>query len=186
MSISHTIKRTWNKIYRHRRGPVCSRRIGTKAATRLSSPAKQASVFRSRLRCVGMPEMAGEVLETRKPVNRCKPRVVYQADLPDCRFDALSTCCCSMSWRSSRPSSRTSHATGFTDSAAVSGDKLVTVSYFWTLAMQSGQIWIGTGLLPAAQKAARQPTSIGPLVLPALTQSRRQALRSKRLRATAI
>jgi NAD(P)H dehydrogenase (quinone) len=37
-------------------------------------------------------------------------------------------------------------AAGFTNSAAVSGDKFATVSYFWTLAMQLGQIWVGTGI----------------------------------------
>ncbi len=45
-------------------------------------------------------------------------------------------------------------AAGFTNSAAVSGDKFATVSYFWTFAMQLGQIWVGTGLLPAAQKSS--------------------------------
>ena len=45
-------------------------------------------------------------------------------------------------------------AAGIANSAAVSGDRLATVSYFWTLAMQLGQIWVGTGLLPAAQKSS--------------------------------
>ncbi|MFT4097921.1 MAG: flavodoxin family protein [Rhodoblastus sp.] len=41
---------------------------------------------------------------------------------------------------------------GFTNSASVNGDKAMTMSYFVTLAMQHGQIWIGTGLLPSNKK----------------------------------
>ncbi len=44
-------------------------------------------------------------------------------------------------------------AAGFTNSASVNGDKYATISYFWTLAMQHGQIWAGTGLMPANTKA---------------------------------
>ncbi|MEE4155569.1 MAG: flavodoxin family protein [Erythrobacter sp.] len=44
-------------------------------------------------------------------------------------------------------------AGGFTNSASVNGDKFSTIQYFMTLAMQHGQIWIGTGLLPANTKA---------------------------------
>lgn len=42
---------------------------------------------------------------------------------------------------------------GFTNSATVNGDKAATISYFVTLAMQHGQIWVGTGLPPANTKA---------------------------------
>lgn len=45
-------------------------------------------------------------------------------------------------------------AAGFTNSASVSGDKFATIGYFWTLAMQLGQIWVGTGLLPASKKSS--------------------------------
>lgn len=44
-------------------------------------------------------------------------------------------------------------AAGFTNSASVNGDKYATIQYFWTLSQQHGQIWIGTGLLPANTKA---------------------------------
>ena len=44
-------------------------------------------------------------------------------------------------------------AGGFTNSATVNGDKFNTITYFVTLAMQHGQIWIGTGLLPSNAKA---------------------------------
>jgi multimeric flavodoxin WrbA len=43
-------------------------------------------------------------------------------------------------------------AAGFTNSASVNGDKGVTVDYFFHLAMQHGQIWVGTGLLPSNKK----------------------------------
>jgi multimeric flavodoxin WrbA len=43
-------------------------------------------------------------------------------------------------------------AAGFTNSASVNGDKFSTIAYFWTLSQQHGQIWIGTGLLPANTK----------------------------------
>ena len=44
-------------------------------------------------------------------------------------------------------------AAGFTTSASVNGDKFNTIQYFFTLSQQHGQIWIGTGLLPANTKA---------------------------------
>lgn len=43
-------------------------------------------------------------------------------------------------------------AAGFTNSASVNGDKFATITYFWTLSQQHGQIWIGTGVLPANKK----------------------------------
>lgn len=39
-------------------------------------------------------------------------------------------------------------AAGFTVSGAPSGDKLSTLQYLHTLAMQHGMIWVGTGELP--------------------------------------
>ena len=43
-------------------------------------------------------------------------------------------------------------AAGFTNSATTNGDKFNTITYFVTLAMQHGQIWVGTGLLPNNKK----------------------------------
>lgn len=43
-------------------------------------------------------------------------------------------------------------AAGFTNSAAINGDKLSTIQFFWTLSQQHGQLWIGTGLMPANKK----------------------------------
>lgn len=44
-------------------------------------------------------------------------------------------------------------AAGFTNSASVNGDKYATINYFWTLAMQHAQVWVGTGLMPSNTKA---------------------------------
>jgi len=45
-------------------------------------------------------------------------------------------------------------AAGFTNSASMNGDKFSTIQYFITLAMQHSMAWIGTGLMPANNKAA--------------------------------
>ncbi len=47
-------------------------------------------------------------------------------------------------------------AAGFTNSASMNGDKLSTLHYMFTLAMQHGMIWVGTGLMPANSKAAQR------------------------------
>ncbi|WP_338847134.1 flavodoxin family protein [Massilia sp. W12] len=43
-------------------------------------------------------------------------------------------------------------AAGFTNSASMNGDKLSTLHYMFTLAMQHGMLWAGTGMLPANRK----------------------------------
>jgi len=40
-------------------------------------------------------------------------------------------------------------AGGFTSSTGMSGDKFSTLTYLWTLAMQQGMVWIGSGMKPA-------------------------------------
>ena len=45
---------------------------------------------------------------------------------------------------------------GFTNSATMNGDKLSTLHYLFTLAMQQGGIWVGTGLMPSNSKAAQR------------------------------
>ncbi len=45
---------------------------------------------------------------------------------------------------------------GFTNSATVNGDKLSTLHYLFTLAMQHGGIWVGTGMMPSNAKAAQR------------------------------
>ena len=43
---------------------------------------------------------------------------------------------------------------GFTNSASINGDKLSTLHYFITLAMQHGMQWVGTGMMPSNSKAS--------------------------------
>jgi multimeric flavodoxin WrbA len=45
---------------------------------------------------------------------------------------------------------------GFTNSATMNGDKLSTLHYFFTLAMQHSGLWVGTGMLPSNSKAAQR------------------------------
>lgn len=45
---------------------------------------------------------------------------------------------------------------GFTNSASLNGDKLATLHAFFTMAMQHGGIWVGTGMMPANTKAAQR------------------------------
>jgi NAD(P)H dehydrogenase (quinone) len=45
---------------------------------------------------------------------------------------------------------------GFTNSATMNGDKLSTLHYLFTLAMQHSGIWVGTGMLPSNTKAAQR------------------------------
>jgi multimeric flavodoxin WrbA len=45
---------------------------------------------------------------------------------------------------------------GFTNSASTNGDKFSTLTYFFTLAMQHGGLWVGNGMLPANSKAAQR------------------------------
>jgi len=45
---------------------------------------------------------------------------------------------------------------GFTNSATMNGDKHATLQYLFTLAMQHGGIWVGTGMLPSNAKAAQR------------------------------
>lgn len=43
---------------------------------------------------------------------------------------------------------------GFTNSATMNGDKLSTLHYLFTLAMQHSGVWVGTGLMPSNTKGA--------------------------------
>ncbi|MDQ6881301.1 MAG: flavodoxin family protein [Pseudomonadota bacterium] len=43
---------------------------------------------------------------------------------------------------------------GFTNSAAMNGDKASTLTYMFTLAMQHGGLWVGLGILPSSTKGA--------------------------------
>ena len=43
---------------------------------------------------------------------------------------------------------------GFTNSSTMNGDKLSTLHYLFTLAMQHGGVWVGTASMPSNSKAA--------------------------------
>lgn len=45
---------------------------------------------------------------------------------------------------------------GFTNSASMNGDKLSTLHYLFTLAMQHGGLWVGTAAMPSNSKAAER------------------------------
>ncbi|HWH73063.1 MAG TPA: flavodoxin family protein [Methylibium sp.] len=45
---------------------------------------------------------------------------------------------------------------GFTNSATMNGDKLSTLHYLFTLAMQHSGVWVGTGLMPSNRKSAQR------------------------------
>ncbi len=45
---------------------------------------------------------------------------------------------------------------GFTNSASMNGDKLSTLHYLFTLAMQHGGIWVGNAVMPSNAKAAQR------------------------------
>ncbi len=45
---------------------------------------------------------------------------------------------------------------GFTNSGSMNGDKLSTLHYLFTLAMQHGGVWVGTALMPSNSKAAQR------------------------------
>ena len=43
---------------------------------------------------------------------------------------------------------------GFSNSAAMNGDKDATLTYLWHLAMQHGGVWVSLGIMPSNDKAA--------------------------------
>jgi len=45
---------------------------------------------------------------------------------------------------------------GFTNSATMNGDKHSTLHYLFTLAMQHGGLWVGTGMVPSNAKSAQR------------------------------
>ena len=48
---------------------------------------------------------------------------------------------------------------GFTNSATMNGDKVTTMGYLWTLAMQHSGIWVSMGILPTNNKAATRDST---------------------------
>jgi len=100
-----------------------------------------------------------------------------EGDLPDGAFETLNaadavifgspTYMGSVSWQFKKFADASSKAwfgqgwkdkiaAGFTNSASMNGDKLSTLHYMFTLAMQHSMIWIGTGMLPSNKKSAER------------------------------
>jgi NAD(P)H dehydrogenase (quinone) len=63
--------------------------------------------------------------------------------------DASSKPWATQAWKNKR-------AGGFSNSAALNGDKYNSLVYFVTLAMQHSMIWVGTGMLPANSSKAKR------------------------------
>lgn len=61
--------------------------------------------------------------------------------------DATSKVWFTMGWKNKL-------AAGFSNSAGMNGDKLQTLHYMFTLSQQHGMLWVGTGMMPAIQKAS--------------------------------
>ena len=100
-----------------------------------------------------------------------------EGNLPDAAWDALNaadaivmgspTYMGSVSWQFKKFADTSSKAwftqawkdkvfAGFTNSASLNGDKLATLHALFTLAMQHGGVWVGTGMLPSNTKAAQR------------------------------
>ena len=45
---------------------------------------------------------------------------------------------------------------GFTNSASMNGDKMSTLNYLFTLAMQQGGLWVGIAIIPSNSKTAQR------------------------------
>ena len=45
---------------------------------------------------------------------------------------------------------------GFTNSAGMNEDKLSTIHYFYTIAMQHHRVWIGSSLMPSSAKSQKR------------------------------
>ncbi len=61
----------------------------------------------------------------------------------------------SVSWQFKKFADASSKfAAGFTNSASMNGDKLSTLHYMVTLAMQQSMLWISMGMMPSNTKAA--------------------------------
>lgn len=125
---------------------------------------KQAEAIHAGMALV--PEIRAELL----PINA-------EGELPAEGWDVLATADCvvfgaptymgSVSWQFKKFADASSKswfgqvwkdklAAGFTNSASMNGDKLSTLHYLFTLAMQHSMIWAGTGMLPSNSKAAQR------------------------------
>jgi multimeric flavodoxin WrbA len=95
-----------------------------------------------------LPEGGWEALAAAKMIVFGSPTYMGMASWQFKKFaDASSKAWFTQQWKDKL-------AAGFTNSATLNGDKHSTLHYFITLAMQHGMAWVGTGMMPANNKAA--------------------------------
>ena len=97
-----------------------------------------------------LPEGGWEVLNAADAIIMGSPTYMGSVSWQFKRFaDASSKPWFSQSWKDKL-------FAGFTNSATMNGDKLSTLHYLFTLAMQHGGLWVGTALMPSNTKAAQR------------------------------
>ena len=95
-----------------------------------------------------LPEGAWEVLAAADAIIFGAPTYMGNVPWQFKRFlDASSKPWYSQAWKNKI-------AAGFTNSASMNGDKLSTLHYLFTVAMQHSMVWVGTGIMPSNSKAA--------------------------------
>ena len=95
-----------------------------------------------------LPEGAWEVLAAADAIIFGAPTYMGSVPWQFKRFlDASSKPWYSQAWKNKI-------AAGFTNSASMNGDKLSTLHYLFTVAMQHSMVWVGTGIMPSNSKAA--------------------------------
>ncbi len=95
-----------------------------------------------------LPDGGWDALNAAKMVVFGSPTYMGMASWQFKKFaDATSKVWFTMGWKDKL-------AAGFTNSASISGDKLSTLHYFFTLSQQHGMLWVGSGMVPSNNKAA--------------------------------
>lgn len=97
-----------------------------------------------------LPSEGWDILEKSDAIILGSPTYMGSVSWQFKRFaDASSKPWFSQKWRNKLFS-------GFTNSGSMNGDKLSTLRYMFTLAMQHGGLWVGTGMLPSNAKSAQR------------------------------
>lgn len=97
-----------------------------------------------------LPEGAWEVLAAAKTLILGAPTYMGSVSWQFKKFaDASSKAWFTQAWKDKL-------FAGFTNSAAMNGDKHSTLHYLITLAMQHGGIWVSQGIMPSSSKAAQR------------------------------
>lgn len=97
-----------------------------------------------------LPQDAWEVLGTADAIIFGSPTYMGGPSWQFKKFaDASSKAWFSQAWKNKL-------FAGFTNSASANGDKFSTLTYFFTLAMQHGGMWVGNGMMPANAKGSQR------------------------------